>query len=572
MANTDFEVIGTNDAALFTLKIHRGDGMALLAMNWKNGQPPDNFVGFAIEYQEPGGNTFHALNNRIGFPPAAGAVAPATLSTLKSPIQKFRWVHFPFNAELAGEFTYRVSPVFMDPHDKLTLGANQVANIELRRETYPGQLNIAFTRGFVASQAFVDRYQSAGDISKLLPAVADQGLTFTPTHPKAAEALTWMGFEARKAILDVLDQANADPAAQVRGVAYDLNLPDVVNRLKTLGPRLKVIIDDSGTHGKEGSAENQAETILAASAGAQNVKRQHMGSLQHNKFIAVDSPALHLAVCGSTNFSWRAFYVQSNNAVVLTGISAVAPFLAAFNNYWNNGTVAGFGATPSVKQTDLLLTAIDANVAYSPHLPNTALLHTAADDIATGMTSSLFYSLAFLYETPGLVLDAINKVTADPTRFVYGISDKKVGGIDLTEPGGNPVPVFPAALSGNLPEPFKSEPTGGSGTRMHHKFLVIDFDKPAARVWVGSYNFSVPADTKNGENLLLIRDRRVAVSYMVEALSIFDHYSFRVAQQAAATAQKTLQLKKPPRKAGDVTWFAEDYTQNLKIRDRELFA
>lgn len=545
--------------------------MVLLAMNWKQGQPPDNFVGFAIEYQEPGGNTFFPLNNRIGFATAAGSVAPATLSTLQSPIQKFRWVHFPFNAELPGEFTYRVSPVFMDPQDKLTLGANQLVKIELRRETYRGQLNIAFTRGFVASQAFVERYQSAGDIAKLLPAVADQGLAFTPTHPKAAEALAWMGFEARQAILDVLDQANADPAAQVRVVAYDLNLPDVVNRLKTLGPRLKIIIDDSGTHGTEGSAENQVETILAASAGAQNVKRQHMGSLQHNKFIAVDSP-VHLAVCGSTNFSWRAFYVQSNNAVVLTGESAVAPFLAAFDNYWNHGTVAGFGATPSVKQTDLALTAIDAKVAYSPHLPNTALLHTAAEDIATGMTSSLFYSLAFLYETPGLVLDAINKVTADPTRFVYGISDKKVGGIDLTEPGGNPVPVFPAALSGNLPEPFKSEPTGGSGTRMHHKFLVIDFDKPTARVWVGSYNFSGPADTKNGENLLLIRDRRVAVSYMVEALSIFDHYSFRVRQQAAAAAQKTLQLKKPPRKPGDVTWFAEDYTQNLKIRDRELFA
>ena len=117
MANTDFEVVGTNDAALFTLKIHRGEGMVLLAMNWKKGQPPDNFVGFAIEYQEPGGNTFYALNNRIGFPTAAGAVDPATLATLQSPIQKFRWVHFPFNAELAGEFTYRVSPVFMDPQD-----------------------------------------------------------------------------------------------------------------------------------------------------------------------------------------------------------------------------------------------------------------------------------------------------------------------------------------------------------------------------------------------------------------------------------------------------------------------
>ena len=45
---TDFQVRGTNDAALFTLKVHRGDGMALLAMNWKQGEPPADFFGFAI--------------------------------------------------------------------------------------------------------------------------------------------------------------------------------------------------------------------------------------------------------------------------------------------------------------------------------------------------------------------------------------------------------------------------------------------------------------------------------------------------------------------------------------------
>ena len=82
-----------------------------------------------------------------------------------------------------------------------------------------------------------------------------------------------------------------------------------------------------------------------------------------------------------------------------------------------------------------------------------------------------------------------------------------------------------------MPEPFKSEPTGGSGTRMHHKFTVIDFDKPTARVYLGSYNFSTPADLKNGENLVIVRDRRIAVSYMIEALSLFDHYSFRVARE-----------------------------------------
>lgn len=232
----EFQVNGQNSAALFTLKLHRGDGMALLAMNWKNGKPPESLVGFAIEYKEPGGDKFFALKNRLSFPSAGGGVDQNRLSTLRSPIQKFRWVHFPRNANLPGEFTYRVTPVFMNDQDELSYGEAQVVKIELRRETYPGQLNVAYTRGFVSSQAFVERYESVAPISTLLPAKAKDGLTFVPTHPKAEEALAWMGFEAREAILDVLDQAVADTGAQVRVVAYDLNEPGVVSRLEKLGP------------------------------------------------------------------------------------------------------------------------------------------------------------------------------------------------------------------------------------------------------------------------------------------------------------------------------------------------
>src|SRR5262245_59557653 len=36
--SADYQVSGTNAAALFDLKLHRGDGMALVAMNWKNGK------------------------------------------------------------------------------------------------------------------------------------------------------------------------------------------------------------------------------------------------------------------------------------------------------------------------------------------------------------------------------------------------------------------------------------------------------------------------------------------------------------------------------------------------------
>jgi phosphatidylserine/phosphatidylglycerophosphate/cardiolipin synthase-like enzyme len=107
---------------------------------------------------------------------------------------------------------------------------------------------------------------------------------------------------------------------------------------------------------------------------------------------------------------------------------------------------------------------------------------------------------------------------------------------------------------------------------MHHKFVVIDFDNPTARVYLGSYNFSSPADRKNGENLLLVRDRRIAVSYVVEALRIFDAYHFRLTQQETSNAKKKLELARPPRTPQDRPWWEEDYTDARKIRDRELFA
>jgi hypothetical protein len=568
MASSDFQVTGKNQNALFTLKLHRGDGMCLLAMNWKTGKPPDDFVGFAIESRPPGGATFFPLNNRLTFAGADGEVNPITLSTLVSPIQKFRWVHFPRNANLDGAFTYRVTPIFMDEEDRLSQGEPQDADIELRRETHPGQLNVTFTRGFVSSQAFVDRYEKFGAIDTLLPKAAKAGLTFKATHPKRNEALAWMGFEARETIIDLLDRA-IEENAEVRVVAYDLSEPEVVGRFARLKKKLRIIIDDSKEHGEEESGETQSAKRLLNTAGAANVKRQHMKSLQHNKMIIVNGPTTKKVVFGSTNLSWRGLYVQANNALVVEGKKPVDLALAAFDNYFDDED--NFEDSASAKLVGLGLDNIDAKVAFSPHSGANALLDTIGEDIGA-TTSCLFYSLAFLSITPGVIKEAIKKVSKKAGIFVYGIADKKVGGIDLQMPNGNIAPVFSSALDKNIPAPFNKEPVGGGGNRMHHKFVVIDFDQPTARVYLGSYNFSIPADKKNGENLLVIRDRRVAVSYTVEALRIFDHYHFRVVQKEAKKAKRELVLARPPREAGEKPWFADDYTDPRKIRDRELFA
>jgi hypothetical protein len=570
---TPLEVKGRSPQAQFTLKVYRGEGMALLAMNWKKGRrPKKNFVGFSIEYKEPGRQQFLALKNRLTFE-GADLTDPNAYSTLRSPIQKFRWIHFPYDTSSSGKFTYRVIPVFMDAAGGISYGVPQMVDIDLQNETYPKEINVAFTRGFVSSQAFVDRYIKFGPISKLLPASAKDGLNFTPTHPKAAEALDWMGFEARKVILSTLDAAIADSSAQVYLVAYDLNLPEIVSRLQKLGGRLKIIIDNSGTHGDPTSAETQAAAQLIQSSGAVNVKRQHMGQLQHNKFIVVDSPTTKMVVCGSTNFSWRAFYVQANNAMLLQGNQSVQIFKQAFEAYWASDDPLVFGTTSSATWNPLGLPAIDGKVAFSPHSPSNALLAADAQDIQTAQ-SSLLYSLAFLYETPGVIQDAIKTLTVKDQVFIFGISDRQVGGLDIQTPNGNVAPVYPTTLTKNLPEPFLSEPTGNDkyGVRMHHKFVVIDFNLPTARVYLGSYNFSVTADTLNGENHLLIKDKAVAIAYMIEAVRLFDHYQFRLLVQNATANQGKLFLKRPPSVPTDKPWWDGYYTDPRKIHDRKLFA
>ncbi len=130
----------------------------------------------------------------------------------------------------------------------------------------------------------------------------------------------------------------------------------------------------------------------------------------------------------------------------------------------------------------------------------------------------------------------------------------------FSDPDFSPIFQAPTGLAGSV------------GNRMHHKFVVIDFDKPSARVYLGSYNFSSPADIKNGENLLLIRDRRIAVSYTIEALRLFDHYHFRVIQEEAKKVKKKLTLAKPARNPGEVPWWAENFTDPRKFFDRTLFA
>lgn len=578
-------VVGTNDKAPFTLKVHRGNGMALLAMNWKGDTPPPDFVGFAVEYREPSQDRFHALHNRIRFDDDAHPAKGRTTSSLQAPIQKFRWIHCPYDHHEAGDYQYRVTPVFMNENDELSQGEPQEASLGIGDETIPGAMAVSFTRGFISSQAFTDRYASTQEqMNTLLPTSAKDSWDFKPTHPHAKEALDWMGYEAWRNIQGLLDEAIADEQAQICMVAYDFNLPAIADRLLKLGSRLRIIVDDSKekkgkpSHHDADSSESILIAKIAEVAGADHVKRQHMGGLQHNKTIIVNGPKVKAAVCGSTNFAWRGMFVQNNHAVIVRGQKAIKPFLDAFEGYWNSDGPSDFQGTPSTGWTSLGLKGVKGHVTFSPHTDDGAVLPELAESVAKAK-SSVFYSLAFLPISKGKLRDAIT-AAIESQLFVYGVSDRRMGGLDLQQASGNVAPVSPQNLtSDDTPEPFKSELTGlagNVGTRMHHKFVVIDFNTKDACVYFGSNNMSEAADLHNGENLLRVRDRRVATAFMIEALRIIDHYEFRVAALAAEKSKKgkikRVALQKPPREKGELPWWHDHYTVAHRIHDRELFS
>jgi phosphatidylserine/phosphatidylglycerophosphate/cardiolipin synthase-like enzyme len=559
MSDDGFRIEGTNAAADFTLTAHRGDGMVMLGMNWRVGEPPANFVGWQIQCRPPGAAKSYYLFNSLRFPPAEGVKVAATSDL--SPFQRFRWVDFPdLASNPQGAYTYTVTPAFMDASGAITSGTQQSIEIALHRETYPGELDVSYTRGFWSSQGYERHF---GSLKKaVIPTDADDPLTFTTA---SEAALRWLGFEAASGILDTLKAANADAAAKVKVVAYELKERHVLDALVSLGSRLQIVIDNSDPQGATDSPESHAETRLKGAGAA--VVREKLGGLQHNKTIVVDSPTMKRVICGSTNFTWRGFYLQNNNAVTLTGANAVATFGAAFDRYFTLGKGATkFAATPSTQWQPLNLPSVDARVAFSPHPKAQGLLKSVADDILTAK-SSVFYSLAFLYQTPGPIRDALKQLT-DSDLFVYGMSDKPLNGFDLHKPDGNVAPVAPTSLGKNAPPGFVEELTRGKGAQLHHKFVVLDFDTPDARVYVGSFNFSGAADTSNGENLLLIKDRRVATSFLVEALSMFDHYSFRAKYK---TNPFPPALVRPPAPSGS-PWWKKYYVPGSKQGDRQLFA
>jgi hypothetical protein len=419
---------------------------------------------------------------------------------------------------------------------------------------------VGFTRGFLSSQAYADKFQNAA----IRP--AQKSITYD-TKPFAAQ-YEWLGFHARTLVFDFLNEAFADTESTLDVFAYDLDEPDVIHLLTQFKGRLRAFLDDAPLHTKPGAMEILAKAALVKSAGEANVKHGHFQRFSHCKvFIKKDKDGNAVRVLtGSANFSVRGLYVQANNVLIFDDPGTAAHYEEAFEQAFQD--MSGF-KTAQIAEGWIDMSHEPAlppfSVAFSPHTSASVSLDRVAAAIRNAKSSVLF---AIMDVTGGGdVLKEIHSLTVDrPDIYSYGVT-QTMAGTSLYKPGSpNGVLTSFAFLQQHVPFPFSAETSGGPGQVIHDNFIVIDFDTANPLVYTGSSNLAAGGEQANGDNLLEIRDPGVASIFAVQAMGLVDHFHFRVAIQEA-TDDQPLTLSR------DDSWTKPYYISgNIKERERQLFA
>ena len=561
-----------------------GDNKILLAMSLADSAvnaTDKNLAGFAI-WRAPVGKPEAPLKNRISFDDGVSKSTTAKdrkwTDSDQAPFQKFRWVDVPPDGFTA-PITYRIKALYFTGQGTATTGGPQVAVTVSPNQPRHTKFHPAFTRGYIASQAYADRFHNA-DIRPPGPRTPD----FDTTAFRAQ--YEWLGAAARIRMRDFIDDCENDATARVDVFAYDLDEPDVVAAICRLGrqKRVRAILDNADLHVKSGPdgrkpPEVTAAALIIAAAGPDSVKQGTFDRYQHNKvFIKRDraTGAARRVLFGSMNFSVRGLYVQANNIIVVDDATVAGLFARAFDVAFDHDVKAMPFRKDDIARGYLIGSATDTaalpkfSLALSPHGDPRVSLGPMATRIRTAKSSVLFAVMEPTGQGP--VLASLRTIAARPTVFSYGTVETDHG-LAVQSPNGamGELTGF-SALAKNVPAPFVKEFSGGPGKHIHDKFVVVDFNAANPTVFTGSSNLAAGGEHDNGDSLAMIEDAAIATMYAIEAVALFDHYHFRKTMQTATKA-KPFTLWYPGKPDQAVAWWKAYYDRTrIQFRDRYLFA
>ncbi|WP_175812630.1 phospholipase D-like domain-containing protein [Burkholderia contaminans] len=531
--------------------------LVLLAFDWPDAASRSDFLGFAIR-RTPGfwsadGKTRAPdswLPNRLTFDgPAAHTQGDAP--TDQAPIQKFMWWDARIDPQDRGAaFRYDVYPVVGTPANLQVLDAQAgVCDVVLPAHIEDG-IGTWFNRAVVSSQAFAKQVAALG----LAPNAA----------PSAAQALklrTWLANDMAQVFAEMLD-----PASRAASAVYHLTdtlwaLPAFEAFGRQHGEASLAIVYDAHTTARKGKSPLPSPNQPAVDAlqGLATLAPRDKTHIMHDKFIVTDASSSAVptrVLTGSANFTTEGLTEQANvlhafdspalaalyndRAHALAGNPSIAD-TAKLSPGWSAPMTIGraqvrlaFSPEPAGQRTeiDTIVAAIAAakhSVCFCLFMPTDVALRDAC--FAAGDRGLMMFGLvnkinvgsatkADTEQQAGQTLDAATLANLElyhRNRDNHDVIDAEYFSPATVPQGfepelrlfpGEPAPAFPPVV-------------------IHHKFIVIDAEGANPVIYTGSANMSRNSEQYNDENLLEIRDQRIAAIYLAEFLRLYEHYRAR---------------------------------------------
>ncbi len=566
----------------FSLKAWQGSTMTMLAMNLAEKPADGTFAGFTLAYINPR-NKKYFIQNLLNF----GGTDGVTSSNV-SPIQLFRWVHFPGSYQqtgiLTGEYIYMATPRFLDADKKLIPKDNsKTVSVKIMVDDFTkAGFSMGFTRAFLKSQAFANRY---GAKQKLKPSgdwLFDTNINagnFNNQNFTYENMYAWLGFSARKKTYDLLKEALNDASISVDMYAYDYNDPVIAQMCLDLAARgsIRMIIDNASLHtGDKAEEDDFTKRFALVATGSAEIFRCHFARFSHCKIIILkNNNKAYKVLTGSTNFSYTGLYINANHVLIFDSKNVAEYYGDVFNACWKNGKAPAFRLTdfslhprrfykPGVPTTE---------VNFSPHTPEDAgqLIDAITKNVLDKSTKSVLFSVMELgVSSTGSLIPALRELHKNDSIYTYGVTDSSGDEISLYKPGKKMGLLINAkAANRELPPPFNTEHSLGLAHAIHHKFVVLNFTKSDAKVYCGSSNLALGGEKDNGDNLICIKDTDVATAFAIEAIRLTDHYNFRSLKDKE---EKDVE-RKPVTLDNTGKWVDKFYDENdIRYVERILFA
>ncbi|PXX28695.1 MULTISPECIES: phospholipase D-like domain-containing protein [Burkholderia] len=531
--------------------------LVLLAFDWSDAQSRNDFLGFAIR-RTPGfwsadGKTRAPnswLPNRLTFDgPAADTQGDAP--TDQAPIQKFMWWDARIDPQdRDASFRYDVYPVVGTPDDLHVLDAQAgVCDVVLPAHIEDG-IGTWFNRAVVSSQAFAKQVAALG----LAPNAA-------PSDAQALKLRTWLANDMEQVFAEMLDRASRAASAVYHLTDTLWALPAFEAFGRKHGGASLAIVYDAHTTARKGKPPLPSPNQPAVDAlqGLATLAPRGKTHIMHDKFIVTDAPsnpAPARVLTGSANFTTEGLTEQAN---VLHAFDS--PALAALYN----DRAHALAGNPSIADTARLspgwsapmtIGSAQVRLAFSPEPPGQ---RTEIDTIVAAIAAAKHsVSFCLFMPTDAALRDACF-AAGDRGLMMFGLVNKiNIGSAtkaDAARQGGQ---TLDAATLANLelyhrsrdnhdvidaeyfspatvPQGFEPELRQFPGEPapayppvvIHHKFIVIDAEGANPVVYTGSANMSRNSEQYNDENLLEIRDKRIAAIYLAEFLRLYEHYRAR---------------------------------------------